>query len=152
MDADSLLLREVFIRPRGNRYDFARSSEFPALWWHMGYDEIEEDHCVSGWRDGVEVVRCKFALYEQSPYESAYGPMPDGHLDILALEVAVSARRSGVGRAFLLALRGMYPAPSFTALNDDNESRKFWDAVGWRRHDSKDLMGFESERANYSEV
>lgn len=152
MDAASLSLKEVHMRPSGGQYAFARSSEFPAEWWHLGYGDSEEGHCVSAWRDGVEVARCKFALYADSPYESAYGPMPDGQLDILALEVAVSARRIGVGRAFLLALRDMYPAPAFTALNDDNESRKFWDAVGWRRYDSRDPMGFEAERANYSEV
>lgn len=151
MDSHELTLTDVPLQgDEFGRYAFTRSREFPAQWWYMKYNVSSTSHCVSAWRDGVEVARCKFALYEHSEYESAYGPMPDGHLDILALEVALSARRTGVGRAFLLALRAMYPAPTLTALNDDAESRKFWDGVGWRRHEPKRFPGF-SERVNYSE-
>lgn len=152
MDPQELTLTDVPLRTGGSgAYAFARSRQFPAPWWYMRYTEGPSSHCVSGWLGGVEVVRCKFSLYDESPYENAYGPMPDGQLDILALEVALSARRTGVGRAFLLALRERYPAPAFTALNDDAESRKFWDGVGWKRHESR-LFPEISERVNYSEV
>lgn len=152
MIADSLSLVEVLRKPRGNRYAFDRSVEFPASWWYAGYPESSTSHCVSAWRGGVEVARCKFVLSEVAIYGNAYGPMPDGQLDILALEVALSARKGGVGRAFLLALREMYPTPAFTTLNDNDESRRFWDAVGWRRHESSSPLASRSERANYSEV
>ncbi|HWV50739.1 MAG TPA: hypothetical protein VN035_14915 [Microbacterium sp.] len=118
----------------------------------MEYPDDPNAHCVSVRRDGVEVARCKFQLYAESQFETVFGPMPEGRLDILALEVASSMRREGIGRSTLDALRREYPSPRFTALNDDATSRAFWDSIGWVRHEPKNPLLARVERVNYSEV
>lgn len=76
--------------------------------------------------------------------------MPRGQLDILALEVAVSARGQGIGRDVLRAIRDLFPLPRLTALNDNAESRGFWDTLGWVRHEHPNPL-LRSERVTYSE-
>lgn len=128
---------------------FEPSDQFVKPWWGPESTVYASDRWVSGWRDGVEVARCKFVLNEEPCSHRSLGDMPHGQLDILALEVAVSARGQGVGRAVLHGLRELHPRPRLTALNDDAQSRGFWDAVGWVRHESR-FTGVE--RVTYSEV
>ncbi len=78
--------------------------------------------------------------------------MPHGQLDILAFEVAVSARLQGVGRTAIHAIREMYPEPRLTALNDDATSRQFWDRIGWIRHQPPHPLFANVERVTYSET
>lgn len=152
MTAVLLSLVEVHIPKGRKRYAFERSAEFPAPWWYMSYSDDPQARCFSAWRDGVEVGRCKLHLFEPAEAWAGFDDQPNGQVDILALEVAVPARRQGVGRAVLLAIGAEYPGTRLTALNDDATSRKFWDGIGWTRHDSSILFGFAVERATYSEV
>ncbi len=103
-----------------------------------------------GWlsiqRDGVEVARCKFVLNERPQSHPVLGEMPNGQLDILALEVAISVRQCGIGRETLRAIREIYPFVRLTALNDDAGSRGFWDTMGWVRHESSNPL-FRSEES-----
>ncbi|WP_372467976.1 GNAT family N-acetyltransferase [Microbacterium maritypicum] len=139
-------------RRRGHWYYFEHNSEFRAPWWGRDQSSGSEYRWISISRGAVEVARCKFSLYVDSPYEAAFGSMADGHLDILALEVARSQRRMGIGRATLLALRQKYPKQRFTSLNDNATSRGFWDSVGWVRYETSHPLLSKSERVNYSEV
>jgi len=152
MDADSLTLVERRPRPKGRFWRvFAPSAEFPAPWWDEETRVDDRDYWISAHRDGVEVVRCKFTLDEGPLDSKVLGPMPHGQLDILAFEVALSARRQGIGRAALQAIRRLYPAPRLTALNDDAVSRRFWDGIGWVRHESTNPIFAGVERVTYSE-
>lgn len=152
MNAGSLTLVEVRPRVRGRFWRvFAPSEEFLAPWWDEELRVDDVDHWFSVRRDGVEVARCKFIL-EPGPLDrKPLGPMPHGQLDILALEVAVSARRQGIGLATVQAIRAMYPLPRMTALNDDATSRRFWDGIGWVRHELDPFFA-GVERVTYSEV
>lgn len=152
MVAVSLSLVEVPHPKNRRRYKFDRSSEFPAPWWYVGYPQDPQAHCFSAWRDGAEVARCKLHYYEPADAWQGFDDQPNGQVDIVALEVAVSSRTQGVGRAFLLAIGAEYPGTRLTALNDDATSRKFWDAVGWLRHEPTDPMFAGVERVTYSEV
>ena len=153
MDAESLTLVEVFPRRVGERWRvFAQSSEFPAPWWKPEHGVDSTEHWISVQRDGLEVVRCKFVLEEGPLSHKGLGSMPDGRLDILAFEVALSARRQGIGRATLQCIREAYPGPRLTALNDDATSRKFWDGIGWVRHQPANPFFANVERVTYSEV
>lgn len=152
MTAVLLSLVEVRLQKGRKRYPFARSAEFPAPWWHVSYSDDPQAHCFSAWCDGVEVGRCKLHLFGPADAWPGFNDRPNGQVDIAALEVALSARKQGVGRALLLAIGAEYPETRLTALNDDATSRKFWDGVGWTRHDSSKLFGFVVERATYSEV
>jgi ribosomal protein S18 acetylase RimI-like enzyme len=150
MDVDPLSIVEL--KPRKKRiysYVFEPSDRFLKPWWGREGTIYGNEHWLSFERGGLEVARCKFILYEESRSHPNLGDMPDGQLDILALEVATDERRRGIGREVLLAIREMHPVPRLTALNDDAVSRGFWDRVGWVRHESK--SGFFSERVTYSE-
>lgn len=150
MDAAQLSLVEV--RPRKERvywYTFEPSDEFVKPWWRRESSIRESEHWISVQRAGIEVARCKFTLDERPTSNPVLGVMPHGQLDILALEVAVSSQRCGVGRGVLCALRAMYPLPRLTALNDNEGSRGFWDSVGWSRHESPHEW-LRSERVTYS--
>lgn len=151
MTAVLLSLVEVPHPKDRRRYRFDRSSEFPASWWHMSYSHDPRAHCFSARREDVEVARCKLHHYGPADAWSGFDDQPNGQVDILALEVAVSARRQGAGRALLLAIGAEFPGARLTALNDDATSRKFWDGVGWVRHEPS-IPGFGgSERVTYSE-
>lgn len=151
MDTDSLTLVEVFPRETGKYWQvFDRSNEFPAPWWEEER-RADDGHWLSGRRSGVEVVRCKFIFSEGPLSHPSLGSMPDGQLDILAFEVAVSVRRQGVGRTALLAIREMYPQVRLTALNDNEKSRRFWDGIGWVRHQPSNPIFADVERVTYSE-
>ncbi|WP_156786389.1 hypothetical protein [Microterricola viridarii] len=153
MVSESLTLVEVFPREEGEQWRvFAPSSEFPAPWWEQELWVNRGEHWLSIQRDGIEVVRCKFHLTGGQLSRKMLGSMPTGQLDILAFEVALSARRQGVGRAALRAIRDMYPEPRLTALNDDATSRRFWDGVGWVRHQPTSPVLAGVERVTYSEV
>ncbi|HWU31042.1 MAG TPA: GNAT family N-acetyltransferase [Microbacterium sp.] len=152
MDVEALTLVELRPRPKGRYWRvFAHSSEFPAPWWDEEHRVDDSDHWISARRDGVEVARCKFVLDARPLDDTPLGPMPHGQLDILAFEVAVSARRQGIGRATLQAIRKLYPAPRLTALNDDEVSRRFWDGIGWVRHQPTNPFSEDVERVAYSE-
>ena len=151
----SELLTIVEVSPVGERKRrrvFDPSSEFPAPWWKQNLLANDADHCLSLYRDGVEVVRCKFYLSEGPLTDKVLGEMPEGQLDILAFEVALSARRQGVGRAALKAIREKYPEPRLTALNDNATSRRFWEGVGWKRHQPTYPHSEDVESVTYSEV
>jgi GNAT superfamily N-acetyltransferase len=152
MTAVLLSLEQVHRRKGGSRYAFDRSPEFPAPWWYMGYSGEPNARCYSARRDGIEVVRCKLRVLQPADAMRGFDDMPKGQVDILALEVAVSARRQGVGRAFLLAVGAEYPGTRLTALNDDATSRKFWDGVGWIREKPSNPMFAGVERVTYSEA
>ncbi len=79
------------------------------------------------------------------------GDLPHGQLDILAFEVAVPLRGKGIGRATVQAIRDRHPLPRLTALNDGVESRKFWDGIGWIRHEPPRATLKSVERVTYSE-
>lgn len=151
MDALHLSLVEVI--PRKKRtywYAFEESDQFVKPWWGRGSSPNISEHWLSVERDGLEVARCKFTLLPEATTHPLLGDVPHGQLDILALEVAISARDQGVGRAILQAIRSSYPLPKLTALNDDAESRGFWDSVGWIRHEPPRSFVL-SERVTYSE-
>jgi hypothetical protein len=148
MDVDPLSVVEL--KPRKKRtysYVFEPSDRFVKPWWGREASLDGREHWLSFKRGGVEVARCKFMLYAPCSHPNL-GDMPDGQLDILALEVAVGEQRRGIGRGVLLAIRDMHPLLRLTALNDDAASRGFWDRVGWVRHEPK--WGF-TERVTYSE-
>ncbi|MCE0510609.1 hypothetical protein LVJ59_16290 [Microbacterium sp. KKR3/1] len=152
MVVGSVELVEVSPREVGVYWQvFAPSAEFPAPWWEEEH-RVDDGRWLSGRRAGVEVVRCKFILDEGPLSHPLLGSMPDGQLDILAFEVALSARRQGVGRATTLAIREMYPTPRLTALNDNATSRHFWDGIGWVRHQPSNPLFAGVERVTYSEV
>ncbi|WP_129588099.1 hypothetical protein [Rathayibacter oskolensis] len=109
------------------------------------------DHWMSVQSGGIEVARCKFVLDARPTSNRLLGTLPHGQLDILAVEVAVSARGRGVGRGVLTAINELYPLPRLTALNDDERSRGFWDAVGWVRHEPPHPL-LRSERVTYSQM
>lgn len=138
------------VKKRKYWYVFEPSADFVKAWW--GREDSVEDgaHWLSVQRAGVEVARCKFMLYEGPRSQRGLGDMPHGQLDILALEVAVSARGRGIGREVLRLIREKHPMPRLTALNDDDQSRGFWDRLEWIRHEHPNPL-FRSERVTYSE-
>lgn len=69
---------------------------------------------------------------------------------MLAFQVAVSMRRKGIGRMAVQAIRDQNPLPRMTALNDDVESKQFWDGLGWIRHESPHAILRGGERVTYS--
>jgi ribosomal protein S18 acetylase RimI-like enzyme len=143
----------VEVKPRRKRaywYTFEPSEQFRKPWWGAESVVSESDRWLSIQRGGAEMARCKFVLDERPQSHPVLGEMPNGQLDILALEVAKSARRCGIGRETLRAIREMYPYVRLTALNDDAGSRGFWDSVGWVRHESPNPL-LRSERVTYSE-
>lgn len=151
MDLSSLSLVDVSAQKRRTLWhlDFEPSEQFVMPWWGPQHAIQPEEHWLAACLNGQQVARCKFMLWPGPRSHPMLGPMPYGQLDILAFEVAVSARGQGVGRAVLRAIREMHPLPRLTALNDNAESRKFWDAVGWVRHEAR-FPGVE--RVTYSEV
>ncbi|WP_248146299.1 hypothetical protein [Microbacterium aoyamense] len=151
MSADQLSLTEVHPRKKRRYWHlFEPSSEFVKPWWRPEESVSESEHWLSGQLRGTEVARCKFVLDVSPQSHPLLGKMPHGQLDILALEVAVSARGHGVGRDVLRTIRDLFPLPRLTALNDNAESRGFWDSAGWIRHEHPNLL-FRSERVTYSE-
>lgn len=151
MSRAPISLHKVNPRRRGAYWHpFEVSDQFVKPWWGRQSTVDSSEHWISVRDAGTEVARCKFLLFESSRFNPVLGPMPAGQLDIVALEVAAPSRRSGVGREVLLALRRMYPLPKLTALNDDADSRGFWDAVGWTRHESPHEW-LRTERVTYSE-
>lgn len=153
MDTDPLQLVEIAPWPDGEYWHaFAPSQEFPAPWWEPEGRVDSIEHWLSIRRRGIEVVRCKFTLEECPITHRLLGSMPHGQLDILAFEVASSVRRQGIGRAALLAIRERYPGPTLTALNNDATSRRFWDGIGWVRHQPTNPFFAGVERVTYSEM
>jgi ribosomal protein S18 acetylase RimI-like enzyme len=144
------LVEAIPIRKRTRWHVFVASDQFRAPWWAPEASISDSEHWVSAQHEGVELGRCKFVLALQPQHHPTLGAMPHGQLDILALEVARWARNSGVGREMLRAIRNRYPLPRLTALNDSDESRGFWDRVGWIRHEHPSPM-LRSERVTYSE-
>ncbi|WP_136043311.1 MULTISPECIES: hypothetical protein [unclassified Microbacterium] len=98
------------------------------------------------------MARCKLQLREQGNTLPGFDDQPNGQVDILALEVAVSVRRQGVGQLLLLAIGAEFPGTRLTALNDDATLRKFWDGIGWIRHQPSNPLFAGVERVTYSEV
>ncbi|MBS1674376.1 MAG: hypothetical protein JSS74_10470 [Actinobacteria bacterium] len=153
MNAESLALVEVFPKRRGRSWRvFAQSDEFPAVWWDEELRIEDTDRWFSVQRDGVEVARCKITVDEKPRTHNAFGALPHGTLEIMAIEVAVSARRQGIGSATVGAIRAMCPLPRLIALNDNATSRPFWDGIGWIRHERKEPFFAGVERVMYSEV
>lgn len=151
MSAVPLYLTEVHpLKKRTYWHVFEPSREFVMPWWKPEGSICDSEHWLSGQLAGAEVARCKFVLHPSPQSNSVLGEMPHGQLDILALEVAVSARGHGVGREALRAIRDLYPLPRLTALNDNAQSRGFWDNVGWIRHEHPNPL-LRSERVTYSE-
>lgn len=151
---DPLPLTLVELLPKKKRiywHIFEPSRSFEKPWWKPESSVGTFDHWMSVRSGNVEVARCKFVLDARAASNPVLGALPHGQLDILALEVAVSARRRGVGRGVLAAICELYPLPRLTALNDDERSRGFWDAVGWIRHESP-LPFLRSERVTYSQT
>jgi ribosomal protein S18 acetylase RimI-like enzyme len=152
---DDAPLTVVELKPRRERgcwSVFVSSDRFVKPWWQCEDRINGDEHWLSFELRGIEVARCKLTLDVDSCSHPQFGDMPDGQLDILALEVAVQEQRRGIGRRVLLAIREMYPLPRLTALNDDSTSRGFWDRVGWVRHESRLRFLAEGvERVNYSE-
>jgi len=128
---------------------FASSDQFVAPWWirQQGCQPYERWASIS--RSGMEVARVKFNLREGPQEHPLLGHLAHGYVDILLFEVAVSARGQGVGRAVLEAIQQRYPRARLTALNDDDDSRGFWDRVGWTRHENPDPL-MRASRAEYS--
>ncbi|NYF15996.1 ribosomal protein S18 acetylase RimI-like enzyme [Microbacterium sp. AK009] len=146
-----LSLSEIHpLKKRKYWHVFEPSSEFVAPWWGPEDSIADDDHWLSGQLAGAEVARCKFVLDISPQSHPVLGEMPRGQLDILALEVAVSARGQGIGRDVLRAIRDLFPLPRLTALNDNAESRGFWDSLGWVRHEHPNPL-LRSERVTYSE-
>jgi ribosomal protein S18 acetylase RimI-like enzyme len=144
----------VEVLPRKKRtywYTFEPSGHFVKPWWGRESSPSDLAHWLSVQQDGAEVARCKLVLYPGPELNSFLGDMPEGQLDILALEVAVPARGRGIGRETLRLIRAQYPLPRLTALNDDEHSRGFWDRVGWIRHESPHPL-MRSERVTYTET
>ncbi|MCP1415446.1 hypothetical protein [Paenarthrobacter sp. A20] len=128
------------------------SSDFVKSWWRENYgnEPPAEEHWVSFLLRDREVARCKYVVTGADTHP-VLGDLPHGQLDILAFEVAVPMRRKGIGRMALQAIRHQNPLPRMTALNDDAESRKFWDGIGWIRHESPHAVLRGGERVTYSE-
>jgi len=151
MSAVPLSLTEVHPRKKRKYWHvFEPSSEFVMPWWKPEGSVCDSEHWLTGQLAGAEVARCKFVLDTSPQSDPVLGEMPHGQLDILALEVAMSARGHGVGRDVLRAIGDLFPLPRLTALNDNAESRGFWDSVGWIRHEHPNPL-FRSERVTYSE-
>lgn len=152
MDLTALSLIEVI--PQLKRtlwHTFEASDKFPQPWWRPCSTPPGTGHWLSFQLDSAEVARCKFDLYDDPCPAFGLGAMPDGQLDIKAFEVATSMRRRGIGRKALMLIRERYPEPRLTALNDDAQSRKFWDGVGWTRHEAEHPFLRGGERVTYSE-
>lgn len=153
-DIESLqMVRRTPVRKR--RYwtpTYEGSSDFQMLWWRDKYESEPpiEDHWVSFVLGDREVARCKYVMMGARA-DPVLGDLPHGQLDILAFEVAVPMRRKGVGRAAVQAIRNQNPLPRLTALNDGVESRKFWDGLGWIRHEPAHAILRGVERVTYSE-
>ena len=152
MKSATVSLVEIFPRKKRTYWHvFEPSDHFSKPWWGRESAPSDAAHWVSVQQDGAEVARCKFVLYPGPQPNSFLGDMPDGQLDILALEVAIAARGRGIGREVLRLIRLKYPLPRLTALNDDEHSRGFWDRVGWIRHESPHPL-MRSERVTYTET
>lgn len=152
MDSSQLSLLEIHPKKMRNYYHvFNRSEQFEKPWWGRVSSLSEHEHWLSIRSNEAEVARCKFDLYRAARSHPLLGDMPYGQLDILALEVAKTMRGQGFGRDILRAMRVKYPLVRLTALNDDDQSRGFWDCVGWTRYESPHLF-LRSERATYSEI
>lgn len=131
---------------------YESSSDFVKPWWRDKYESEPpvEDHWVSILLSDREIARCKYVLTGADTHP-VLGDLPHGQLDILAFEVAVPMRLNGIGRRTVQAIREQNPLPRMTALNDDAESRKFWDGIGWIRHESPNALLRCGERVTYSE-
>lgn len=128
---------------------FEPSDQFVAPWWIRQQDCESYERWVSISRAGVEVARVKFDLHEDAQEHPLFGSLTHGYLDILVLEVALSARGRGIGRAVLDAIKSRYPMVRLTTLNDGDDSRGFWDKVGWTRHENANPLR-RSPRVTYS--
>ncbi|MDR2294697.1 MAG: hypothetical protein LBE05_05785 [Microbacterium sp.] len=146
MTTDALTLVELDPPKRGGNA-FTDSQEFVAVWWKGHNEGI---HWITVGMGDIEVARVKFTLGYPDPHP-LLGPMPEGQLDILGLEVARSMRRQGIGRDTIALVRSTYPGPRMTALNDDAESAKFWDGIGWHRFESAHEVFRRSDRVTYAE-
>lgn len=131
---------------------YESSSDFVKSWWRetSGSEPPVEEHWVSILIGEQEVARCKYVLTGPGTHP-VIGEFPHGQLDILAFEVAVPMRRNGIGRRALEAIRVQNPLPRMTALNDNAESKKFWDGIGWIRHESPNALLRGGERVTYAE-
>jgi len=131
---------------------YESSSDFEMPWWRDTYESEPpvEHHWVSIVLRDRDVARCKYVM-TSARADPVLGDLPHGQLDILAFEVAVSMRRKGIGRAAVQAIRKQNPLPRLTALNDGVESRKFWDGIGWIRHEPAHAILKGTERVTYSE-
>jgi hypothetical protein len=108
---------------------FDRSPSFKEPWWVQRREGSDDDlrwYAVAS--EGREVARLGVTIR-------------GGVLDILVFEVAIEARRQGVGRDTLALLRKTFPDLKMTALNDNAESRKFWEGVGWTRQELGTIYG-----------
>jgi ribosomal protein S18 acetylase RimI-like enzyme len=153
-DAESLqIVSRMPVRKRRYWYSaYEDSSDFEMPWWRDKYvsEPSTEDHWVSIVLREREVARCKYVMTGPRA-DTVLGDLPHGQLDILAFEVAVSMRRKGIGRAAVQAIQNQNPLPRLTALNDGVESRKFWDGIGWIRHEPAHAIFRGVERVTYSE-
>jgi hypothetical protein len=153
-DAESLqIVSRKPVRKRRYWYSvYEDSSDFEMPWWRDKYESEPpiEDHWVSIVLGDREVARCKYVM-TGARSDPVLGDLPHGQLDILAFEVAVPMRRKGVGRGAIQAIRDQNPLPRLTALNDGLESRKFWDGLGWIRHEPAHAILRGVERVTYSE-
>lgn len=130
---------------------YTKSSDFRKPWWQEVYVEEapKNHHWVSVVQEDREVARCKYVTL--APHRNnVLGDFPNGQLDILAFEVAASLRRHGFGRAVIQAIRDRNLNYRLTALNDNAESRKFWDGIGWIRHENPLPFFKDLERVTYS--
>ncbi|MGM9474707.1 hypothetical protein ACS5PJ_22270 [Pseudarthrobacter sp. YS3] len=153
-NAESLqIVSRMPVRKRRYWYSaYEDSSDFEMPWWRDKYESepSTEDHWVAIVLREREVARCKYVMTGPRA-DTVLGDLPHGQLDILAFEVAVSMRRKGIGRAAVQAIRNQNPLPRLTALNDGVESRKFWDGIGWIRHEPAHAILRGVERVTYSE-
>lgn len=138
------------VKKRTRWHVFEPSDQFVEPWWESQYSVHDFEHWISAYRESHEVARCKFVFDVRPQSHPLLGEMPHGQLDILALEVAVRDRGRGTGREVVRTIRRMYPLPLLTALNDTDESRGFWDSMGWARREHPHPL-FRSERVTYSE-
>lgn len=152
MRSHGLSIAEVVPRKARTRWHtFGPSDQFRSPWWEPTRENPPTAHWLLFQLDEVEAARCKFDLIATPRSTPTLGNMPEGQLDILAFEVASSMRRRGVGRAALHLIRACYPGPRLTALNDNTGSQRFWDGMGWIRHEPTHPFLQGGERVTYSE-
>lgn len=130
---------------------YPRPSEFRGPWWGEQYsgEPPLNERWISAMRADKEVARVKFTFNRAPDSWAWHEPVPNGHIDIGAFEVASSERRTGVGRTVLKALRHAYPVPLMTAWTIDREPQEFWERVGWVRYQPDQMPWRESVAAAY---